>query len=122
MFTTLASAAFVAAAGSSDITINPVVLGPLAAFVFLCFVTEVIVPGKSWKRLNDEADRRGKLNEQVVPLAENMVSSVKDMAASLDKVADMVEDVLELLDDEARQRIADYQNSPQRRRTGDRGR
>lgn len=122
MLTTLASAAFVAAAGSSDITVNPVVLGPLAAFVFLCFVTEVIVPGKSWKRLNEESDRRGKLNEQVVPLAENMVSSVKDMAASLDKVADMVEDVLELLDDEARQRIADYQNSPQRRRAGDRGR
>ena len=123
LFTSLANAAFItAASGSSDITVNPVVLGPLAAFVFICFITEVIVPGKSWKRLNEEADRRGKLNEQVVPLAENMVSSVKDMATSLDKVADMVEDVLELLDDEAQQRTTDYERSPLRRRERDRGR
>jgi hypothetical protein len=82
---------------------NPLVLGPIAAFIFAVFVTEVVVSGKAYRREVEENKRLRALTEKVVPLAEQMVSAAKDLVqATRDSVAtqatvtDVLEDVLDL--------------------------
>lgn len=91
-------------AGSLSID-SPLVLGPIAAFVFTVFVSEVIVPGKAYKREVEENNRLRALTEKVVPLAEQMVTATKEIVAATAAVTEVMEDAIEILaGDEARQR------------------
>jgi hypothetical protein len=82
---------------------NPLVLGPIAAFIFAVFVTEIVVSGKAYRREVEENKRLRALTEKVVPLAEQMVTTARDLVqATRDSVAaqatvtDVLEDVLDL--------------------------
>ncbi|MDX3260819.1 hypothetical protein PV336_16500 [Streptomyces sp. MI02-2A] len=82
---------------------DPLVLGPVAAFIFAVFVTEIVVSGKAYRREVEENKRLRTLTEKVVPLAENMVITARDLvSATRDSIAaqatvtDVLEDVLEL--------------------------
>lgn len=93
------------APGSSGLSVdNPLVLGPIAAFIFAIFVTEIVVSGKAYKREVEENKRLRQLVERVVPLAEQMVAAARDLIqATQDSitthttVAEVLEDVLDAL-------------------------
>jgi hypothetical protein len=96
-----------------DPSVLPVwALGPIAGLVFILFITELIVPGRSFKRLDDDYKKSRELNEKVIPLAEKMTDSQNDLARALDRVTQAMEDVLEEL---ARQQ-GSPPNPPSRRR------
>jgi hypothetical protein len=81
-----------AAPDGSGVTFdNPLILGPLAAFVFAIFVSEVVVPGKTYRREVDENARLRDLVEHVIPLAESMTATTRVtdvMGRVIDKLAD----------------------------------
>jgi hypothetical protein len=91
------------APGSGGLSIdNPLVLGPIAAFIFAVFVTEVVVSGKAYRREVEENKRLRTLTERVVPLAEQMVIAARDLIqttrdsiTSQATVTDVLEDVLD---------------------------
>ncbi|MFK0015721.1 hypothetical protein [Streptomyces sp. NPDC091027] len=92
-----------AATGSSGVTVdNPLILGPLAAFVFAIFVSEVVVPGKTYRREVDENARLRDLVEQVIPLAESMTSTAQEMVATTTRVTDVMDRVVTTLADSRR--------------------
>lgn len=94
----LASATSASGLGIED----PLVLGPIAAFIFTIFVTEIIVPGKAYRREVEENKRLRALTEKVVPLAEQMVSATKDMLKVGNATTKALEDFLRFWDDERR--------------------
>lgn len=81
---------------------NPLVLGPIAAFIFTVFVTEIIVPGKAYRREVEENTRLRALTEKVVPLAEQMVSATKDMLKVGEATTKTLEEFIRFWDDERR--------------------
>lgn len=93
------------ASGSGGLSVdNPLVLGPIVAFVFAVFVTEIVVSGKAYRREVEENKRLRTLVERVVPLAEQMVSAARDMIQATREsitaqttVTEVLEDVLEVL-------------------------
>jgi hypothetical protein len=85
------------AAGETLSVDNPLVLGPIAAFVFIIFVTEVIVSGKAYRREVEENKRLRLLVEKVVPLAEALVVATKDVIAAMIKLATNQENLLEYM-------------------------
>jgi hypothetical protein len=109
---------FLASADSGGLSVdNPLVLGPIAAFIFAVFVTEVVVSGKAYRREVEENRRLRALTEKVVPLAEQMVTTARDLVqatrdsvAAQATVADVLEDVLDLFQSDAAPR-------PRRRRS-----
>jgi hypothetical protein len=113
MFVFLASAS-----GSGGLSVDsPLVLGPIAAFIFAVFVTEVVVSGKAYRREVAENRRLRALTERVVPLAEQMVTTARDLVqATRDSitvqatVTEVLEDVLDLFQSEGTPR-------PRRRRS-----
>ncbi len=84
---------------AADFLSNPWFLGPLAAFVFLIFTQEVVVPGKAYRRVVDENARLNGVIEQVVPVAQSMVESAKQNSAVLEDVVAVLEDVVTALAD-----------------------
>ncbi|MDP9870356.1 MULTISPECIES: hypothetical protein [Streptosporangium] len=78
---------------AGDFLTNPLFLGPLAAFVFLIFVNEIVVPGRAYRRVVDENARLSGVIETVVPIAQSMVDSAKQNAAVLEDVVAVLEDV-----------------------------
>lgn len=76
---------------------DPVVLGPVAAFIFLIFVTEVIVSGKAYRRLAEENDRLRSVAEKVVPIAEAMVATTSEMLQSSTRMTAVMEEIVNLL-------------------------
>ncbi len=109
---------YAAASGSAGLSIDdPLVLGPVAAFLFAVFVTEIVVSGKAYKREVEENKRLRALTERVVPLAEQMVTTARDLVdATRDSIAaqatvtDVLEDVLNLFQ-------SDEAPRPRRRRS-----
>jgi hypothetical protein len=96
---------------------NPLVLGPIAAFIFAVFVTEIVVSGKAYRREVEENKRLRALTEKVVPLAEQMVTAARDLVeatrdsiAAQATVADILEDVLDIFQ-------SDQDPRPRRRRS-----
>lgn len=84
---------------------NPLVLGPIAAFIFTIFVSEIVVSGKAYKREVEENQRLRTLIEKVVPLSETMVTTTKEVTEAMKKVADNLEAVLDVvLDDDTRRK------------------
>jgi hypothetical protein len=81
---------------------NPLILGPLAAFVFAIFVSEVVVPGKTYRREVDENARLRDLVEQVIPLAESMTSTAQEMVTATTRVTDVMDRVVSKLADPRR--------------------
>lgn len=73
---------------------NPLVLGPIAAFVFTVFVTEVVVSGKAYRREVAENTRLRALVEQVIPLAENMVRITTEVAAVSKRMTEVLQQAL----------------------------
>ncbi|MFD6934676.1 hypothetical protein ACFWAP_00775 [Streptomyces goshikiensis] len=92
-----------AASGSPGVTFdNPLILGPLAAFVFAIFVSEVVVPGKTYRREVDENARLRDLVEQVIPLAESMTSTAQEMVTATTRVTDVMDRAVTTLADARR--------------------
>ena len=92
-----------AGAGGSGLGIeDPLVLGPIAAFIFTIFVTEIVVPGKAYKREVEENKRLRDLTEKVVPLAEQMVDGIKDMLRMSELTGRVLEDFQNFWKDERR--------------------
>jgi hypothetical protein len=92
-----------AASGSPGVTIdNPLILGPLAAFVFAIFVSEVVVPGKTYRREVDENARLRDLVEQVIPLAEAMTNTAQEMVTATTRVTDVMDRAVTTLADARR--------------------
>jgi len=90
-------------AGGSGLGIeDPLVLGPIAAFIFTIFVTEIVVPGKAYKREVEENKRLRDLTEKVVPLAEQMVEGIKDMLRMSELTGRVLEDFQNFWKDERR--------------------
>ncbi|MFF1711264.1 hypothetical protein [Streptomyces sp. NPDC058268] len=81
---------------------NPLILGPLAAFVFAIFVSEVVVPGKTYRREVDENARLRDLVEQVIPLAESMTTTAQEMVTATSRVTDVMDRVVNTLADPRR--------------------
>lgn len=79
---------------------NPFVLGPIAAFVFIVFVMEIIVPGKAYRREVEENSRLRALIEKVVPLAETLVSIAGEMTAAMKENAQAFEHFVQFMRDE----------------------
>ncbi|MFF1701198.1 hypothetical protein [Streptomyces sp. NPDC058252] len=96
---------FASASGSSGLSVdNPLVLGPIAAFIFAIFTVEIVVSGKAYRREVEENKRLRTLTEKVVPLAEQMVTTARDLVeATRDSIAvqatvtDVLEDVLDII-------------------------
>lgn len=76
---------------------NPLVLGPIAAFIFIIFVSEIIVSGKAYRREVEENKRLRVLVEKVVPLAEALVAATKDVIEAMRKIASGQEDILDYM-------------------------
>lgn len=76
---------------------NPLVLGPLAAFIFAVFVSELVVPGKTHRREVEENARLRGLVEQVIPLAESMTETAQDMVVATQRVTDVMDRVVNAL-------------------------
>jgi hypothetical protein len=92
-----------AAPDGSGVTFdNPLILGPLAAFVFAIFVSEVVVPGKTYRREVDENARLRDLVEQVIPLAESMMTTAQEMVTATTRVTDVMDRVIDKLADPRR--------------------
>ncbi|MET9119920.1 hypothetical protein [Streptomyces sp. NPDC004528] len=92
-----------AASGDGGVTFdNPLILGPLAAFVFAVFVSEVVVPGKTYRREVDENARLRDLVEQVIPLAESMTATAQEMVSATTRVTDVMDRVVSTLADSRR--------------------
>lgn len=89
-----------AAEGSALNLANPVVLGPIAAFVFIVFVSEIIIPGKSYKREVDENKRLRELVETVVPLSEKTVETNKQVIETLQQLSYTLNTLVDLLLDD----------------------
>jgi ribosomal protein L17 len=92
-----------AAASDGGVTFdNPLILGPLAAFVFAIFVSEVVVPGKTYRREVDENARLRDLVEHVIPLAESMTATAQEMVSATTRVTDVMDRVVNTLADPRR--------------------
>jgi hypothetical protein len=78
---------------------NPLVLGPIAAFIFTIFITEVVVSGKAYRREVAENERLRALTEQVIPLAENMVKVTSEQVEVTKNVTRVLDQVTDLLRD-----------------------
>lgn len=76
---------------------NPLVLGPIAAFVFIIFVSEIIVSGKAYRREVEENKRLRILVEKIIPLAESLVAATKDVIQAMLKLAGNQENLLEYM-------------------------
>jgi hypothetical protein len=76
---------------------NPAVLGPIAGFVFVVFVAEIIIPGKSYKREVEENKRLRELVETVVPLSEKMVESNKVVVETLSQLSSTLNTLVDVL-------------------------
>lgn len=88
-----------ASSGSGIDVANPLVLGPIAGFVFIIFVMEVVVSGKAYRREVEENIRLRTLTEKVVPLAESMVTTTKDLADVTKEVTRVMDTVVDLLEE-----------------------
>ncbi|MFC4507025.1 MULTISPECIES: hypothetical protein [Streptomyces] len=87
-----------AAPDGSGVTFdNPLILGPLAAFVFAIFVSEVVVPGKTYRREVEENARLRDLVEQVIPLAESMTTTAQEMVTATSRVTDVMDRIVTTL-------------------------
>jgi len=75
-----------------DLT-NPIVLGPLAGFIFAVFVYEVIVPGRSFRRLQEENKRLRQITENLVPLTARMVDVCDQHARILARNTALLEEI-----------------------------
>jgi hypothetical protein len=101
---------------------DPLVLGPIAAFIFVVFVSETVVSGKAYKREVEENKRLRELIERVVPLAEKMVSATQQIIEVTQEATRIMADVVTLVAtrDDPRRRPADAavhaQHAPYRRR------
>jgi hypothetical protein len=107
------------ASGSGGLSVdNPLVLGPIAAFIFAVFVVEIVVSGKAYRREVDENKRLRLLTEKVVPLAEQMVATARDLVqttqnsiAAQATTTDVLEDVLDLFQNDETPRTRRRRNS-----------
>lgn len=89
---------FIAQAADNSLSVsNPLVLGPIAAFVFIIFVSEIIVSGKAYRREVEENKRLRTLVEKVVPLAESLVTATKEVIQAMVKLAGNQENLLEYM-------------------------
>lgn len=79
---------------------NPLVLGPLAAFVFAVFVFEIVVPGKAYKREVAENERLRELTNTIIPVAEEMVAVSKKMVEVMDTNTRGLERILDFMRDQ----------------------
>ncbi|WP_156022947.1 hypothetical protein [Terracoccus sp. 273MFTsu3.1] len=79
-------------ASELGVDVDPRVLGPLAAFVFLIFTFEVVVSGKAYKREVEENARLREMNAKIIPVAEEMVSLSKKMIEVTDSTGKALED------------------------------
>jgi hypothetical protein len=87
---------------SSNLTVDsPLVLGPVAAFIFTVFVSEIVVSGKTYRREVEENVRLRTVTERVIPLAENMVDVTREVSEGLIQSTRVMEDVLDWLADDA---------------------
>ncbi|MGD6750372.1 hypothetical protein [Streptomyces sp. BH105] len=92
---------FAQAASGGGVTFdNPLILGPLAAFVFAIFVSEVVVPGKTYRREVDENSRLRELVEHIIPLAESMTTTAQEMVTATTRVTDVMDRVMNTLADQ----------------------
>ncbi|WP_188187637.1 hypothetical protein [Nonomuraea sp. SYSU D8015] len=73
VFVFIAALAVLAAEDPGLSLANPIVLGPIAGFIFAVFVYEVIVPGKTFRREQEENARLRELVETVIPLTAKLV-------------------------------------------------
>lgn len=80
--------------GSSLSFDNPIVLGPLAAFIFTVFVSEVVVSGKAYRREVEENTRLRAVAERVIPLAEEMVTVTTETSETMRRVTDVLDEVI----------------------------
>lgn len=76
---------------------NPLVLGPVAAFIFTIFITEVIVSGKAYRREVAENARLRALNEQIIPLASAMVKTTSEVVDQHREISRVLITVVELI-------------------------
>lgn len=76
---------------------NPLVLGPIAAFIFTIFITEVVVSGKAYRREVAENERLRALTEQVIPLAENMIKTTVEQVEVTKESTRVLQQVVDLL-------------------------
>jgi hypothetical protein len=79
-------------ASELGVDLDPRVLGPLAAFVFLAFTFEVVVSGKAYKREVEENARLREMNAKIIPVAEEMVTISKKMLEVTDSAGKALED------------------------------
>jgi hypothetical protein len=76
---------------------NPLVLGPIAAFIFTVFITEIIVSGKAYRREVSENQRLRALTEKVIPLAEHMSSTTAEAVEATKNVTRVLDQVVDAL-------------------------
>lgn len=113
LYSLLAAASDSGATDPSSLSLDPRVLGPLAALVLILFLMELVVPGKTHKRLVEDYNRSRELNEKVIPLAEKMVESQSELASAISEVTGVMNDIVRLQSD---QRDHDLEASGGRRR------
>ncbi|MFI6512851.1 hypothetical protein ACIBCT_35065 [Streptosporangium sp. NPDC050855] len=85
VFVFLASLAILVAEDPGLSLTNPIVLGPVVGFVFAVFVYEVIVPGKSYRREQEENARLRELVETVIPLTAKLVEICEQNTELIEK-------------------------------------
>lgn len=91
MLHTLAAEVVLAANAATGLSIdNPLVLGPIAAFIFTIFVSEVVVSGKAYRRMEAENARLRGIVEKVIPLSETMVTATQSLTAAISQTADKI--------------------------------
>jgi len=76
---------------------NPLVLGPIAAFIFTIFITEIVVSGKAYRREVAENERLRALTEKVIPLAQTMVNTTAEQVEVTRTVTRVLDQVVDLL-------------------------
>ncbi|TKK84579.1 hypothetical protein FDA94_28535 [Herbidospora galbida] len=73
---------------------DPRVLGPVAAFIFVAFVFEIIVSGRAYRRVVAERDAARAVVDQLLPLAAQMAKVLETNNTTLARVVTAVEDLL----------------------------
>jgi len=76
---------------------SPALLGPLAAFVFLAFITETVVPGKTYRRTLEENRRLSEAHDKAMSIANAMVDSVRAQNVAIEEVVAALNTVAQTL-------------------------
>ena len=84
-------------AGGDILSWSPALIGPLAAFVLILFVTETVVSGKTYRRTLEENKRLSEAHTKALTVAQSMVESVRAQNVAIEEVVSALNTVARTL-------------------------